>query len=55
MIDEDAEIVTIIYGEDVSEEEANVFAAFIEEQFEDIEVEVYNGKQPLYPYILSVE
>ncbi|MFJ8063861.1 DAK2 domain-containing protein [Psychrobacillus sp. NPDC096426] len=55
LIDEDAEIVTIIYGEDVSEEEANVFAAFIEEQFEDIEVEVYNGKQPLYPYILSVE
>jgi len=55
LIDEDAEIVTIIYGEDVSEEEANVFAAFIEEQFEDVEVEVYNGKQPLYPYILSVE
>ncbi|SER55172.1 DAK2 domain-containing protein [Psychrobacillus sp. OK032] len=55
LIDEDAEIVTIIYGEDVSEEEANVFAEFIEEQFEDIEVEVYNGKQPLYPYILSVE
>lgn len=55
LIDEDAEIVTIIYGEDVAEEEANVFAAFIEEQFENVEVEVYNGKQPLYPYILSVE
>ena len=55
LIDEDAEIVTIIYGEGVSEEEATVFAAFIEEQFEDVEVEVYNGKQSLYPYILSVE
>ncbi|GGA16391.1 DAK2 domain-containing protein [Psychrobacillus lasiicapitis] len=55
LIDEDAEIVTIIYGEDVSEEEANAFATFIEEQYEDVEVEVYNGKQPLYPYILSVE
>lgn len=55
LIDEESEIVTVIYGEDVSEEEANDFAAFIEEQFEDVEVEVYNGKQPLYPYILSVE
>lgn len=55
LIDEDAEIVTIIYGEEVSEEEANAFATFIEEQYEDVEVEVYNGKQPLYPYILSVE
>lgn len=55
LIDEESEIVTVIYGDDVSEEEANEFAAFIEEQFEDVEVEVYNGKQPLYPYILSVE
>ena len=55
IIDEDAEIVTVIYGEDVSQEDAENFAAFIEEQFEDVEVEVYNGKQPLYPYIISVE
>jgi dihydroxyacetone kinase-like predicted kinase len=55
LIDENAEIVTIIYGEDVSDEEASNFAAFIEEQFEDAEIELYNGKQPLYPYILSVE
>ena len=55
LIDEESEIVTVIYGEDVSEQEANDFATFIEEQFEDVEVEVYNGKQPLYPYILSVE
>lgn len=55
LMDEEAEIVTVIYGEDVSEEEANEFAAFIEAQYGDVEVEVYNGKQPLYPYILSVE
>ncbi len=55
MIDEDAEIVTIIYGEGVTEEQASSLAAFIEEQFEDVEVELYNGKQPLYPYLLSVE
>lgn len=55
LIDEDSEIVTVIYGEDVTEEEAENFASFIEENFADVEVELYNGKQPLYPYILSVE
>ncbi|MEE1132429.1 MAG: DAK2 domain-containing protein [Caryophanon sp.] len=55
LVDEDSEIITIIYGEDTTEEAANAFAASIEEQFEDAEVEVFNGKQPLYPYIISVE
>lgn len=55
LMDEESEIVTVIYGEDVSAEDANEFAAFIEAHYKDIEVEVYNGKQPLYPYILSVE
>ncbi|HLR10782.1 MAG TPA: DAK2 domain-containing protein [Sporosarcina sp.] len=55
VIDEDAEIVTILYGEDVTEEEATDIVDFIEEQYEDVEVEMHNGKQPLYPYIISVE
>ncbi|MGB3260802.1 DAK2 domain-containing protein [Paenisporosarcina sp.] len=55
MVDEDAEIITIIYGEDVTEVDANELAAFVEEKFSHADVEVYNGKQPLYPYIISVE
>lgn len=55
LVDEDSEIITIIYGEDVTEEDANKLAAFVEDEFSDAEVEVYNGKQPLYPYIISVE
>ncbi|MCZ8535601.1 DAK2 domain-containing protein [Paenisporosarcina quisquiliarum] len=55
MVDEDAEIITIIYGEDVTEDDANELAAFVEEKFSHADVEVYNGKQPLYPYIISVE
>ena len=55
LVDEDSEIITVIYGEDTTEEAANELAAFIEGQFEDAEVEVFNGKQPLYPYIISVE
>ncbi|MFJ7735275.1 DAK2 domain-containing protein [Lysinibacillus sp. NPDC097287] len=55
LVDEDSEIVTIIYGENTTEEQANELAAFIEERYPDAEVEVFNGKQGLYPYIISVE
>ncbi|MGE1144096.1 DAK2 domain-containing protein [Bacillus pumilus] len=55
MVTEDDEIVTIIKGEDASSEEMDDLEAFIEETFEDIEVEVHDGKQPLYSYILAVE
>ncbi|MBD7964331.1 DAK2 domain-containing protein [Fictibacillus norfolkensis] len=55
MLDEDSEIVTIIYGEDSSEEEAQELAEFIEEKFPDVEAEIHNGKQPIYSFILSVE
>ena len=55
MIDEDDEIVTIIYGEDVQAEEAEKISAYIEEKFDHVDIELYAGKQPLYPYILSVE
>ncbi|WP_303968751.1 DAK2 domain-containing protein [Sporosarcina ureae] len=55
MIDEEDEIVTIIYGEDVTTEEAEKVSSYIEEQFDHIDIELYAGKQPLYPYIISVE
>lgn len=55
LVDEDAEIVTVIYGEDATADEAAQLAAFIEENYPDAEVEVVEGKQALYPFILSVE
>lgn len=55
MVTEDDEIVTIIKGEDASSEEMDELETFIEATFEDIEVEVHDGKQPLYSYILAVE
>ncbi|MGF9965555.1 DAK2 domain-containing protein [Bacillus rhizoplanae] len=55
MLDEDAEILTILQGEDASEEEVAALAAFVEEKFEDVEVEVHNGNQPIYSFIFSVE
>ncbi len=55
MLDEDSEILTILYGEGVTEEEVESLRDYVEEQYEDVEVEVHNGKQPLYSYIFSVE
>ncbi|MGE9752163.1 DAK2 domain-containing protein [Bacillus inaquosorum] len=55
MIGEDDEIVTILYGEDASQEEAEELEAFFSEKYEEIEVEIHNGKQPLYSYIVSAE
>ncbi|ODV55172.1 MULTISPECIES: DAK2 domain-containing protein [Lysinibacillus] len=55
LVDEDAEIVTVIYGEDTTEQDATELVAFIEKNYPDIEVELFDGKQGLYPYIISVE
>lgn len=55
MLDEDSEILTIIYGEDVSEAEVQTLTDYVEEHYEDVEVEVHDGKQPLYSFIFSVE
>lgn len=55
MITEDSEIVTILLGEGVPQEEAEEISSAIEAQFSDVEVEIHEGKQPVYPYLLSVE
>ncbi|WP_088069389.1 DAK2 domain-containing protein [Gottfriedia luciferensis] len=55
MIDEDSEILTILYGQDVSEEEITTLVEFAEENFDHVEVEVHNGNQPLYSFIFSIE
>lgn len=52
---DDAEIVTLYYGEDVTKEDAEALKEAIEEQYEGLEVECYNGKQPIYYYLISVE
>ena len=53
--DEDSEFITIYYGEDVTEEEAEKLGEKIEEKLDEVEVSVKYGGQPLYYYIISVE
>ena len=55
LIDEDSEIVTILQGEDATDEEVAELVEFVEEKFEDAEVEVHAGNQPVYSFIFSVE
>lgn len=55
MIDEESEIVTIIQGEDATEEDVQALEAFLAEHFKDVEVEIHNGQQPLYSFIFSIE
>lgn len=53
--DADSELITIIYGDGVTEEEASALSDFAEEAFPDTDVSLYNGGQPVYSYILSAE
>ncbi|KXT78061.1 DAK2 domain-containing protein [Streptococcus sp. DD13] len=55
MLDEDSEIVTIYVGEEGDQDFIQSFAEALEEENEEIEVEIYQGDQPVYPYLFSVE
>ena len=55
MLDEDSEVVTIIYGEDGNKEEAEAIETAVSELDEDLEIEIHEGNQPVYPYLTSVE
>ena len=55
LIDENSELVTVYYGEDISEEEANILVDKIESKFEGIEIDLQYGGQAVYYYIISVE
>ena len=55
MVDEDSAIISVYYGEEVKEEDAQKLGADLEEQYPDCEVEVHCGGQPIYYYVISVE
>ncbi len=55
MVSDEDEMITLLYGDEVSEEEANHLVELVEESFPNCDVEIYYGGQPLYYYIFSVE
>ena len=54
LVDDDSEIITLIYGEDVTDDEVSEIEEYVEENF-DAELECVNGKQPVYSFIVGVE
>ncbi|MGX8715267.1 MAG: DAK2 domain-containing protein, partial [Lachnospiraceae bacterium] len=55
MVDDDTEIISIYYGDQVKAEDAEVFKAQVAERFPDVDMEMYEGGQPVYYYLLSAE
>lgn len=55
MVDADSEILTILKGEDAADEDIQALVSFIEDKYEDVEIEVHDGKQPLYAFIFAIE
>ena len=55
IVKEDSELITIFYGSDCDERKVNEMLTVLKEKYSDIDVQCYNGKQPLYYFIVSVE
>lgn len=55
LVDEDSELISIYYGEEVSEEDAEKFTEEITERYPDVDVDIQFGGQPIYYYVLAVE
>ncbi|EGT0691294.1 DAK2 domain-containing protein [Clostridium perfringens] len=55
LVDEDSELITIFYGKDCEEEKVDALIEKLEGKYEDLDVQCYNGEQPLYYFIMSVE
>lgn len=55
MMDQDSEILTIFKGEDASDEDVEALVEYVGSEFPDVEIEVHDGKQPLYAFIFAVE
>lgn len=55
MVDEDAELISLYYGQDVTAEDAEKLAQAVEEQYPNVDVDLHSGGQPIYYYVLSVE
>ena len=55
LVDDESELISIYYGSDVSEEDAEAIAARVNELYPDLDVEVNYGGQPIYYYLISIE
>ena len=55
LVDEESELISLYYGEEVKEEDADQLIQEIEELYPDVDVDAHFGGQPIYYYVLAVE
>ncbi|MEG0687195.1 MAG: DAK2 domain-containing protein, partial [Hungatella sp.] len=55
MLDADSELISIYYGTDITDAEADALRAMVQTACPDCEIEVHSGGQPIYYYLISVE
>ena len=55
MVDESSSIITLIAGEDATEEEINQLSELIQEKYQDVDLDLRQGNQPVYSFIVGVE
>lgn len=55
IVDDDSELISIYYGQDVSEEQAEIFAEEVADLYPDADIDMHFGGQPIYYYVLAVE
>lgn len=55
MVDEDSAVITLLYGEDVNEKDLNKLSKIIEERYPDVDLDIRNGGQPVYSFLIGVE
>ena len=55
MADDDSELISLYYGQDVLPEDAEKFARTVEEMYPDVDIDIHFGGQPIYYYVISVE
>ena len=55
LVDDDSELISVYYGEEVKEEDAEAFVSKIEALYPDVDVDAHSGGQPIYYYVLAVE
>ena len=55
LVDDDSELISVYYGEEVKEEDAKAFVSKIEGLYPDMDVDAHSGGQPIYYYVIAVE
>ena len=55
MVDDESSIITILVGEDVNEEEMNKITEMIGEKFSDLDLDIRQGNQPVYSFLIGIE